>query len=178
MYHCEREATYTSKTGSKHCWTHQIAFNCDGCDKPIIRDSEEHDNCNCDDEGDKWYCEDCGVPVVSVEMPPKKKLKLKVKVQQCAKCLVEYRTDCLVICDPCGGTFCEDCQDQEMCHDCFEEAICCKDKIDELNERHDEEINALKKEIAELKNEIAELKPPKKRSPLEAMGLISPKTTC
>mgnify|MGYP005993196955 CR=1 FL=1 len=40
----------------------QIVFNCKGCDKPIVRDSEEHDNCICDDEGEKWYCEDCGLP--------------------------------------------------------------------------------------------------------------------
>lgn len=39
-----------------------IAFNCEGCDTPIIRDSEEHDNSKCDDEGEKWYCEDCEVP--------------------------------------------------------------------------------------------------------------------
>ena len=88
----------------------------------------------------------------------KKKLKLKVKFQQCAKCRVEYSTTDLVICDPCGGTFCEDCQDQEMCHDCFEEAICCKDKIDELNERHQQEIDAFKNEIAELKKQIVRWK--------------------
>jgi len=39
-----------------------IAFYCEGCDTPIIRDSEEHDNSKCDDEGKKWYCEDCEVP--------------------------------------------------------------------------------------------------------------------
>ena len=62
MSYCPRETIYTSKTGSKYCVKHQIAFNCEGCDKPIVRDSEEHDNCICDDEGEKWYCEDCGLP--------------------------------------------------------------------------------------------------------------------
>ena len=120
------------------------------------------------------------------DMSQKKKLKLKAKKEQCSKCRVEYSATDLVICDPCGGNYCEDCQDQEMCHDCFEEAICCKDKIDELNELHQQEINALKakysaddesshrifdtmkKEIVALKKENAELKSglkPKKRSP-------------
>lgn len=62
MSYYRREAIYTSKTGSKHCVEHQIAFNCEGCDTPIVRDSEEHDNSKCDDEGEKWYCEDCDVP--------------------------------------------------------------------------------------------------------------------
>ena len=36
----------------------EVVFCCAGCERPIIRDSEEHDNCITKD-GDVWYCHDC-----------------------------------------------------------------------------------------------------------------------
>lgn len=37
---------------------HEIAFLCSGCEKEIIKDSREHDNCVTAD-GEKWFCLDC-----------------------------------------------------------------------------------------------------------------------
>ena len=39
--------------------TTDIVFCCSRCDKAIVRNSEEHDNCHCDEDGDVWWCEDC-----------------------------------------------------------------------------------------------------------------------
>lgn len=39
-----------------------IVFHCCDCMKPIVRDSEDHDNCICcDEEEDDWLCVDCKV---------------------------------------------------------------------------------------------------------------------
>lgn len=37
-----------------------IVFCCETCDKEIVRDSREHDECLWDEKNDKWYCGDCG----------------------------------------------------------------------------------------------------------------------
>ena len=36
-----------------------IVFHCDECSKAIIRDSREHDQCICNGDGDRWWCEMC-----------------------------------------------------------------------------------------------------------------------
>jgi hypothetical protein len=36
-----------------------IVFKCSRCDVAIIRDSEEHDNCRSNEEGDVWWCMHC-----------------------------------------------------------------------------------------------------------------------
>ena len=40
-----------------------IVFNCEECDKAIIRNSDEHDHCDCGDtaeqDDEKWWCQDC-----------------------------------------------------------------------------------------------------------------------
>ena len=100
MSYCQREAIYTSKTGSKYCVDHQIAFNCDCCHKPIVRDSEQHDNCNCDDEGEKWYCEDCYLH------------------GECNNCGIEAND--LGKCGQCELIYCLQCQMEGLCDCCYE----------------------------------------------------------
>ena len=36
-----------------------IVFKCSRCDVAIIRNSEEHDNCQSNEEGDVWWCMHC-----------------------------------------------------------------------------------------------------------------------
>ena len=36
-----------------------IVFKCDACCKPIVRDSRDHDDCICDENGERWWCVDC-----------------------------------------------------------------------------------------------------------------------
>ncbi len=40
-----------------------IVFCCAACNKQIIRDSDDHDKCKCDETGQVWVCEDCDIPV-------------------------------------------------------------------------------------------------------------------
>lgn len=37
----------------------EVVFCCFACEKEIIRNSEEHDNCVCDDDCENWTCADC-----------------------------------------------------------------------------------------------------------------------
>ena len=47
-----------------------IVFCCKGCDKPIIRDSIDHDHCRYDENNeDDWYCVDCPIPSDDEEEP-------------------------------------------------------------------------------------------------------------
>ena len=36
-----------------------IVFCCQACERPITRDSKDHDNCICDEDGERWWCDDC-----------------------------------------------------------------------------------------------------------------------
>ena len=36
-----------------------IVFKCDACCKSIVRDSRDHERCICDENGLRWWCEDC-----------------------------------------------------------------------------------------------------------------------
>jgi hypothetical protein len=53
----------------------EVVFCCFACEKEIIRNSEEHDNCVCDDDGENWTCADC------VEEKEKER-----KYQECCDC--------------------------------------------------------------------------------------------
>jgi len=39
--------------------TMNIIFNCAECNKYIIEDSKDHDECICNEDGDRWWCEMC-----------------------------------------------------------------------------------------------------------------------
>ena len=39
--------------------TMNIIFNCDECGKSIIEDSKDHDECICNEDGDRWWCDMC-----------------------------------------------------------------------------------------------------------------------
>ena len=36
-----------------------IIFNCAECDKSIIENSKDHDECICNEDGDRWWCDMC-----------------------------------------------------------------------------------------------------------------------
>ena len=40
--------------------TVDVVFCCVACDKLVVRDSREHDECVCDVDGE-WFCGDCGL---------------------------------------------------------------------------------------------------------------------
>ena len=58
---CSEKSVYKSKTKSRYCKEHKIAFSCEGCGINVWRDSDEHDESKCDDTGEIWYCPDCDV---------------------------------------------------------------------------------------------------------------------
>tara|TARA_R110001583_G_scaffold117066_1_gene268091 strand:+ start:30 stop:401 length:372 start_codon:yes stop_codon:yes gene_type:complete len=39
--------------------TINIIFNCAECDKSIIENSKDHDECICNEDGDRWWCDMC-----------------------------------------------------------------------------------------------------------------------
>ena len=36
-----------------------IVFKCEACSISIVRNSRAHDHCICDEDGERWWCEDC-----------------------------------------------------------------------------------------------------------------------
>ena len=57
----------------------EVVFCCFACEKEIIRDSEEHDNCVCDDDGENWTCADC---VEEKEEEEREKEERKKEIQE------------------------------------------------------------------------------------------------
>ena len=112
-------------TLEEHKWTPpktepDVVFCCSTCKIAIIRDSEAHDLCVFDQDGDedKWYCVDCGVPS-DEELP---------KCDECDCGLTE--DDEKYWCNSRGEYICEECHSgAEKCDD--EGCDCCAVEDDE-----------------------------------------------
>tara|TARA_R110002110_G_scaffold403595_1_gene621435 strand:- start:60 stop:863 length:804 start_codon:yes stop_codon:yes gene_type:complete len=59
--HCARTKVceYCGCVGGCDYYGEDIVFKCSRCDVAIIRNSEEHDNCRSNEEGDVWWCMHC-----------------------------------------------------------------------------------------------------------------------
>jgi len=53
-----KKLTIRMKKQPKAAAAKNIVFCCADCNKPIVENSEDHDNCYTED-GDTWWCEDC-----------------------------------------------------------------------------------------------------------------------